>query len=82
MWDKLRRPLILLFPLPLLPLSLSVCCVCVCVCVRACVRFRKRDRARIEMNDIFKEVIRKRRENPDEEDKDDILNTLIHATYK
>jgi sterol 14-demethylase len=44
--------------------------------------FRKRDRARIEMNGIFKEVIRKRRENPGGEYEDDILNTLIHATYK
>ena len=34
------------------------------------------------MNEIFKEVIRKRRENPDEEHEDDILNTLMHATYK
>lgn len=44
--------------------------------------YRKRDKARLEMNSIFKEVIRKRRESPDEKYEDDILNTLMHATYK
>ena len=34
------------------------------------------------MKDILGEVIRKRRENPDEDCEDDILNTLVHTTYK
>ena len=52
------------------------------VCISFLLLSRKRDKARLEMNDIFKEVIRKRRENQDEEHEDDILNTLMNATYK
>lgn len=44
--------------------------------------FRRRDRARLEMNRIFSEVIQHRRERPSETYEDDILNTLLHATYK
>ena len=43
---------------------------------------RKRDKARLEMNTIFKDVIQKRRDNQHEEYEDDILNTLMHGTYK
>uniref|UniRef100_A0A8C9U4V3 Lanosterol 14-alpha demethylase n=1 Tax=Scleropages formosus TaxID=113540 RepID=A0A8C9U4V3_SCLFO len=42
--------------------------------------FRRRDRAHREIKNIFFKVIQKRRESPQEED--DILQTLIDATYK
>ena len=43
---------------------------------------RKRDKARLEMNSIFSDVIEKRRNDPDGDYEDDILNTLVRATYK
>lgn len=45
---------------------------------------RRRDRARLEMNRIFGEVIQARRANkgsPDEEE-EDILGILLNTTYK
>lgn len=44
--------------------------------------FRRRDRARQEMEKTFTSVINKRRNSPDEEYEDDILNFLINTTYK
>eukprot|EP00731_Ephydatia_muelleri_P008297 Em0004g635a len=44
--------------------------------------FRKRDRAREEMYRIFNEILQKRRETPSESDEDDMLNTLLQASYK
>lgn len=43
---------------------------------------RKRDRAREEMYRIFNEILQKRRETPSESDEDDMLNTLLQASYK
>lgn len=43
---------------------------------------RKRDKARMEMNQIFCEIIKKRRERVVSEHEDDILDYLLHATYK
>ena len=45
--------------------------------------FRKRDRAREEMEKIFHSVIEKRRQSPpDQEYEEDVLNTLMNSTYK
>ena len=44
--------------------------------------YRRRDRANAEMKNIFYQVIQKRRDNPDEDYEDDILNTLMNAHYK
>lgn len=46
----------------------------------ACVLARKRDRAHREIKKIFFKVIEKRRRSG--ENMDDILQTLIDATYK
>uniref|UniRef100_A0AAY4C225 Lanosterol 14-alpha demethylase n=1 Tax=Denticeps clupeoides TaxID=299321 RepID=A0AAY4C225_9TELE len=42
--------------------------------------FRRRDRAHLEIKNIFYKVIQKRRESSEKED--DILQTLMEATYK
>lgn len=46
----------------------------------ACVPARKRDRAHREIKKIFFKVIEKRRRSG--ENTDDILQTLVDATYK
>lgn len=45
-----------------------------------CFVFRRRDRAHLEIKKIFYNVIKKRREATEKHD--DILQTLIDATYK
>ena len=44
--------------------------------------FRRRDRAREEMEKIFSAVIEKRRQLPDEDYEEDVFNTLMNSTYK
>ena len=44
--------------------------------------FRRRDRARQEMQKIFNSVIENRRKSSDYDDEGDILSTLINSTYK
>ena len=43
---------------------------------------RKRDKAREEMYQIFCEIIKERRERMVSQHEDDILDYLLHATYK
>ncbi|XP_064402293.1 lanosterol 14-alpha demethylase-like isoform X2 [Halichondria panicea] len=44
--------------------------------------FRKRDHARLEMYKIFGDVIQRRRESSQGDHEDDVLDTLLHTTYK
>lgn len=51
-----------------------------CVELIPCFGVRKRDRAHREIKNIFFKVIQKRRQSG--ENTDDILQTLVDATYK
>lgn len=43
---------------------------------------RKRDKARLEMNKIFGDVIQKRRASQSGGHEVDVLDILLHTTYK
>ena len=47
-----------------------------------CMYYRRRDKARLEMNRIFGKVIQKRRASQSGGHEVDVLDTLLHETYK